>query len=75
MAKSRSCKLCHTALKQSVAAHTCPHGQPCRYHTDDSGNVVDWQSPQCASCRIASPATATRFGLTAAAMQLLDELG
>ncbi len=75
MAKSRSCKLCRAELRPSVAAHTCPHGEPCRYSVDDDGRVIDWETPQCSSCRPAVAGSATRFGLTAAALKLLDELG
>ena len=51
MARMRRCKLCGADVKANVAAHVCPHGNPCRYHCNSDGMPTDWESPECDVCR------------------------
>jgi hypothetical protein len=50
MAKQRSCTLCSVRVGLNVAAHACPHGQPCRYRCNEDGAVLDWKTPECDLC-------------------------
>ena len=56
MARTITCKLCRAAIRASVAAHNCPHGQPCRYLCGEDGLPVDWSTPECRLCRVADDA-------------------
>jgi hypothetical protein len=74
MATMRQCALCGETIKQNVAAHDCPHGQPCRYLANADGMPADWSRPACSDCRgAASVLTAVpAFSLTRKAFDDLD---
>ena len=68
MARTIQCKICRGQVKASVAAHDCPHGNPCRFQIGDDGLPVDWSSPDCFDCREDGGNVAVGgFGLTAKA--------
>lgn len=73
MRKVRSCALCGAAIGQNVAAHTCPHGEPCHYALDAEGLPIDWRTPSCVECqdRLGRTAPEAKLSLTAKALELL----
>ncbi len=74
MAKTRTCQLCGATVNQNVAAHSCPHGRPCRYQVGGDGMPTDWCSPECGDCPQPRRALrlATGVSLTDKAWQELD---
>jgi hypothetical protein len=65
-------------VKQNIAAHDCPHGEPCRYRLGDDGMPVDWNSPQCDNCtqqRLKLHPVNDDMGLTDKAWDVLDDDG
>lgn len=63
MGRTRQCRLCAAEVKVTVAAHDCPHDNPCRYLCGADGLPVDWVSPECDHCRKASVAVARQLTL------------
>ena len=56
MVRTRTCPLCGASIKQSVAAHECPHGTACTYLCGADDMPVDWSTPKCGECRQRRPA-------------------
>ena len=53
MPRAYTCPLrfCSSHLTTWQAAHTCQHGNVCRYETDNQGRVR-WELPECAACKV-----------------------
>jgi len=74
MGKLRACALCGATIGQNIAAHPCPHGEPCHYALDGEGLPIDWRTPSCIECqdRSGRPAPDARFALTEQALEVLS---
>ena len=46
--------MCGEQVPQNVAAHLCPHDEPCRFRLRDDGSVFDWETPHCDQCEKAA---------------------
>jgi hypothetical protein len=63
MARTRQCRLCGADVKVTVAAHVCPHENPCRYLCGTDGLPIDWASPECDDCRAGTTSIAKQLML------------